>query len=147
VILHPAVLLLAGAVVWTAVVSVAPLAPAWLTAPVYAAAAVVCHQIPQRSFALAGGPVAVCARCLGLYAGGVAGFAVAVALRRRIRGIGSPWTLLAASALPTAVTVLGEWVLGWPTGNAARFAAALPLGAAVALVVGAAVTVDARQVR
>jgi uncharacterized membrane protein len=38
-----------------------------------AAFAGVCHQIPERSFTLLGEPVAVCHRCLGLYAGGIAG--------------------------------------------------------------------------
>ena len=28
-----------------------------------------CHQLPERSFHLAGHPLAVCARCLGIYAG------------------------------------------------------------------------------
>ena len=38
-----------------------------------AAFAGVCHQIPERSFTLLGEPVAVCHRCLGLYAGGLVG--------------------------------------------------------------------------
>jgi uncharacterized membrane protein len=147
VIAHPAVLLLSGAVLWTVAVSVAPLAPPWLAASAYAAGAVVCHQLPERSFVVTGAPIAVCARCLGLYAGGIGGFAAIVALRRRVREIGSAWMLLAAAALPTLLTIVGEWILRWPIGNGLRFAAALPLGAAVALVIGAAVTVDARQVR
>ena len=32
-----------------------------------------CHQDPARSFWIAGAPVAVCARCLGIYLGAVAG--------------------------------------------------------------------------
>ena len=42
--------------------------------------AAVCHQIPDRSFAWAGAPLAVCARCLGLYAG--AALAAALPLPR-----------------------------------------------------------------
>ncbi|MGH9603874.1 MAG: DUF2085 domain-containing protein [Terriglobales bacterium] len=34
---------------------------------------VVCHQDAARSFWIAGAPVAVCARCLGIYLGAVAG--------------------------------------------------------------------------
>jgi uncharacterized membrane protein len=147
VIAHPAVLLLAGAVAWTTAVSVAPIAAPWLAVPAYAAGSVVCHQLPERSFEMAGAPIAVCARCLGLYLGGVAGFATVVARRRRTGGAGgSPWLLLAASALPTLLTIAGEWIIGRPVGNGLRFAAALPLGAAVAMVVGAAVTIDAGQV-
>jgi len=57
----------------------APLAQAngvqWLSFTVYEAFSHVCHQIPERSFYIAGFPLAVCARCTGLYAG----FAAAVA--------------------------------------------------------------------
>src|ERR1051325_12251048 len=37
--------------------------------PIYHAFSLVCHQIPERSFFIAGHPFAVCARCFGLYAG------------------------------------------------------------------------------
>lgn len=37
--------------------------------PLYHAFSLVCHQIPERSFFIAGQPFAVCARCFGLYAG------------------------------------------------------------------------------
>lgn len=40
---------------------------------IYAIFAPVCHQIPGRSFHLAGFPMAVCGRCLGIYAGFQAG--------------------------------------------------------------------------
>ncbi|HXV77733.1 MAG TPA: DUF2085 domain-containing protein [Candidatus Polarisedimenticolaceae bacterium] len=33
----------------------------------------VCHQLPERSFAVGEHPLSVCARCTGLYAGGVIG--------------------------------------------------------------------------
>ena len=29
----------------------------------------ICHQLPERCFLVAGEPLAVCARCLGLYCG------------------------------------------------------------------------------
>src|ERR1043165_9302763 len=35
----------------------------------YRVFAALCHQIPERSFYLAGQPLAVCARCFGIYAG------------------------------------------------------------------------------
>ena len=40
--------------------------------PVYYFYGHVCHQIAERSFSLAGQPLAVCARCLGIYVGGLA---------------------------------------------------------------------------
>ncbi len=47
---------------------------------------VVCHQDPARSFWIAGAPVAVCTRCLGIYLGGMAG-AWINAPRRLILGL------------------------------------------------------------
>ena len=42
----------------------------------------LCHQDPSRSFLLAGAPVAVCVRCLGVYWG----VAVGALVRMRMRG-------------------------------------------------------------
>lgn len=45
-----------------------------------AALAPTCHQIPERSLVLSGGPSAACARCVGLHFGGLlAGVALVVA--------------------------------------------------------------------
>jgi uncharacterized membrane protein len=52
-----------------------------------AAYAPVCHQETGRSLHPAGAPAAVCARCLGLYLGGLAGLVVGATLgawRRRV---------------------------------------------------------------
>jgi uncharacterized membrane protein len=43
----------------------------------------ICHQIPARSFALAGTTLPVCARCLALYSGGFVGVLVYPVLRFR----------------------------------------------------------------
>ena len=45
-----------------------------ISAAIYKTFSFVCHQIPERSFHLAGHQFAVCSRCTGLYAG----FAIAV---------------------------------------------------------------------
>ena len=45
----------------------------------------VCHQVPDRCFALGGHPLAVCGRCLGIYAG----FAAGLALYPFVRGLSS----------------------------------------------------------
>jgi hypothetical protein len=44
-----------------------------MAALVHASFGAVCHQLPERSFELLGHPLAVCHRCLGLYAGGLVG--------------------------------------------------------------------------
>lgn len=43
----------------------------------------VCHQIPERSFFIAGEQLPLCSRCSGTFLGALAGFAVLTALRRR----------------------------------------------------------------
>lgn len=67
---------LAFALVWTAGIFLAPCLRSrsshW-AAWVYAAYAPVCHQIPSRSFFLRDCPLAVCGRCLGIYAGFLCG--------------------------------------------------------------------------
>ena len=59
----------------------AVIAPPWLGAHGYAVAefgvrhffAAVCHQRDERSFWILGAPMAVCVRCLGVYAGAAVG--------------------------------------------------------------------------
>ncbi len=61
----------------------------------------LCHQLPERSFFMDGHPLAVCARCTGIYAG----FAIAVVLyplMRSLRQTETPqrkWLFLAAAPL------------------------------------------------
>ena len=47
------------------------------------AAYAVCHRISARSFAFAGRPLPLCARCSGTYLGAVAGLIVLAACGRR----------------------------------------------------------------
>lgn len=125
--------LVAGAAVWQRASSPAEV-PVW-TVLVYAAAGRICHQIPERSFHAAGVAFPVCARCTGLYL--AASFAAVWASRRRARSgpESSPLFLVALAAIPTALTLAWEWGgLGTPS-NLMRFALALPLGGAVAVIV------------
>ena len=134
----------------------AVLAAAWLllliTAPflttpaagvLYAAGALICHQLPDRSFHVQGIQLPVCARCFGLYGGAAVGSAVGVAgfARRWLAGRpllwrqSTKWAATGVAAIPTLATFALEWGFGWPFSNAVRAIAALPLGFAVALVV------------
>ena len=72
-----------------------------------------CHQLPERSFFIAGHPLAVCARCLGLY-GGFALLLVLYPLIRSLRSVVLPpakWLYLAAAPLfvDFSLTYLGIW--------------------------------------
>jgi uncharacterized membrane protein len=77
---------LGGMIIWLAAIFLAP----WLAARgaagparfIYAVFAPLCHQIPARCFFLGGHPLAVCGRCLGIYAG----FAAGLILNPLIRG-------------------------------------------------------------
>src|SRR5688500_5253677 len=73
------------ALLWTSAIVVAATSRApRLSAAMYAAGALVCHQRPERSFYIEDAQLPVCARCFGLYAGallGVVAWAVAAGLR------------------------------------------------------------------
>jgi uncharacterized membrane protein len=80
---------------------------------VYQAFSYVCHQLPERSFHLAGHPLAVCSRCTGLYTG----FAIAALLYPLLRSLNRTnpparrWLLVAAvpMSLDVGLDVLGVW--------------------------------------
>jgi len=96
---------------------------------IYRAFSYVCHQIPERSFFMAGHPFAVCSRCTGLYAG-FAAATFAYPLVRSLRNIEAPprkWLFLAAAplAIDFAVGYLGIW----ENTHTSRFATGALLGA------------------
>jgi uncharacterized membrane protein len=105
----------------------------------YAAGARLCHQRPDRSFRISGRPMPVCARCAGLYTAAPFGILLAVAAGRAARAWSARrWrAVVAAAAAPTLLTLATEWS-GIGGGAQARFAAALPLGATVAFLLGVA---------
>jgi uncharacterized membrane protein len=116
-----------------------------LSLAIYQTGALVCHQLSERSFYLWGRQMPVCARCTGLYGG--AALAAAVALTGRVERIrGQLWNrskvVLSAAAVPTAMTLLYEWTTGAMPSHWVRALTALPLGAAVMLIVVAAATMD-----
>lgn len=130
----------AGAVVLPAVVS-GPLAHA-----VHDAFGAVCHQLPERSYALGAGPLALCHRCTGLLAGLVVSLLVAPFVLGSARGAGRrllgrvprrhrALTALALAALPTSV----DWALGasglLDTHPVSRTATALLLGVVAGLLI------------
>jgi uncharacterized membrane protein len=93
-----------------------------LASSIYKVFGFVCHQIPERSFHLAGNKFAVCSRCTGLYSG----FAIAVLaypLARSLRNTATPsilWLILAA--LPLAIDFSLGYFNIWANTHASRFA-------------------------
>lgn len=47
----------------------------------------LCHQIPERSFSINGQPIALCARCTGMYVGAMLAFVYQMLLGRRRGGL------------------------------------------------------------
>lgn len=118
-------LTLAAAVVWLAFIFLAPyLRSRGYAAPaafIYAVYANVCHQIPSRSFHLAGQPLAVCGRCLGVYAGFLAGLlALPLARRFPVPPLPRPRTFVLVS-LPIGVDSLAGLLGVWRSPIRVRF--------------------------
>ena len=135
-----------ASVVWLALLIVTPLAPSSLATLMYTAGAVVCHQIPERSFHLAGFQIPVCARCLGIYAGAAA--AASIHVLAGVVADSSHWRVLSPhaarvvfvlSAVPTLISLRLEWGGVWHGTNIDRAIAGIALGAGGALVVMSAV--------
>jgi uncharacterized membrane protein len=110
---------ISAAVIWflLAQVIVAPLAAASghndLALGIYRAFGAVCHQLPHRSYFIAGHKLAVCSRCTGLYFG-FALTLLAYPLIRSLRSTQLParrWLILAAMPLAVdfSLTFFGFW--------------------------------------
>ena len=145
-------ILLAGAVIWSAIVPVAPrvagaVTPesplALATAAAYQVGGILCHQRADRSFHTGAVQWPVCARCAGLYMSAGLGALVMLVVRRRVsraprltrsRGM----LLVLGAAAPTAISWAAErWGLS-ATSNAWRAVLAVPLGLAVSALVALA---------
>jgi uncharacterized membrane protein len=81
------------------------------------AAFAVCHQIPDRTFSVAGRPLPLCARCSGTYLGALAGLAV---LALRGRGLAS---MLPA---PKYLAVFGVFLVAWAVDGINSFLTLFP---------------------
>jgi uncharacterized membrane protein len=100
----------------------------------------VCHHLPGRTQIVAGHPLPVCARCVGMYAGAAAGGLAGIVtgnmlsarprlLRRVIGGV-------CVATLTAFVAAVLELAGVLSTGNALRMALGVPLGLGPALLGG-----------
>lgn len=107
---------LTGILAWIAVIFLAPYLESQsspLSGFIYTIFSPTCHQIPSRCFYAFGHPLAVCARCLGIYCG----FLLGILIFPFIQGLGSPampkaktFILLSIPiALDAAVNLFGIW--------------------------------------
>ena len=88
----------------------------------------VCHQIVRRSFSFNGQPLAVCARCTGIYVGFLLGLALYPFLRgwRRL-SLPSGRVFFLFSA-PIVLDTAANFLRLWDTANAIRLATGLIWG-------------------
>jgi len=115
----------AGTLAWLAGIFLAPYLRSqevrW-AGLVYALYSPACHQLPSRSLWAWGFPLGVCARCLGIYLGFVAGVALYPVLRgfRRVR-LPDTKVFLAFSA-PIVIDTAGIFLGIWDSSGALRLA-------------------------
>jgi len=122
----------AGTLIWIAAIVAAP----WLKSRgidgarwLYACFAPICHQSPSRSFFLAGFPLAVCARCFGVYAGFAAGLLL-YPFRRGFSSVRVPkWQTFFLVSAPIVFDTGGNLLRLWDTGDGLRFLTGLLWGA------------------
>lgn len=123
---------LAGSLLVLLLILAAPLALASghqsLAFNIYLPFSYVCHQIPARSFFLAGHPFAVCSRCTGIYAGFLVGVVI-FPLVKSFRNTVTParkWLFVAA--VPLAFDFSLEFFGIWHNTHFTRVATGALLG-------------------
>lgn len=136
-------------IVWSVVASIAllllllvvaaPVAAAQrhsqFASPIYKTFSYLCHQIPERSFHLAGHQFAVCSRCTGLYAG-FAFATLALPLVRPLKRTDTPhviWLLL--SGVPLAIDFGLTYFEIWQNNHFTRVTTGALFGAVAAIYV------------
>lgn len=88
---------------------------------IYAVFSPVCHQNSSRCFSLDGYPLAVCARCLGIYTGSLVGMLIYPAARG-FKSVSLPPTkLFIILSAPIAIDTVGNFFLIWSTPGWIRF--------------------------
>jgi uncharacterized membrane protein len=115
---------LTGIVIWLAAIFFAPYLKSQaspVSGLLYAGFSPTCHQIPSRCFHVFGYPTAVCARCLGIYAG----FFLGTLFFPVVKGFSSPMMPKAKTfiliSLPIIADSAGNIIGVWTSGHWLRF--------------------------
>lgn len=92
----------------------------------------LCHQLPNRSFWVNGQPMAVCARCFGIYTS-LLFFWLISPLIGYVKSNGSTngWLLLVLAASLNLIDVAGDFMGFWPNTLYSRYLLGLLLAASV----------------
>jgi uncharacterized membrane protein len=126
-----------AAVAWGALCAIILAPPILMSAGLPVAAAAVylffspiCHQLPARSFALLGFPLAVCHRCFGIYLGLFLGSLIPNPWMHRSPAIRRYWVL--AATAPLALDALLPCCGLWVNTGVSRFVTGLCFGIPIA---------------
>jgi len=98
---------------------------------IYYAFGFLCHQLPERSYFIAGHKLAACSRCSGIYLGATLTLLV-YPLNRSLRSVDPParkW--LFAAAIPLFVDFFLTFVGVWENTHTTRFVTGFIFGSAV----------------
>lgn len=109
----------------------------WFSQWQHQAFQMLCHQVPERSFHLGGQPMAVCSRCIGVYASLASGWLLipaAVSLLTRAGKFAKP--LLLTAVFINLIDIIGNVANFWENTLASRFAMGALLGLGVVIVMG-----------
>ena len=90
----------------------------------------VCHQLSDRAFHVSGYPMAVCARCLGIYSGFLFGLLAYPFARSLTRTDMPPRQWLITAFVPLGVDFLGGFVGAFENSPASRLVTGLIAGTA-----------------
>ena len=93
--------------------------------------ALICHQRPERSFWVFGAPVAVCARCLGIYLGAAIGLLLRTSRRVAVNILIAAFAMNLLDVVTELAGLHGNWL-------AVRFVLGLTLGVACGLMISSA---------
>jgi uncharacterized membrane protein len=96
------------------------------TAFIYFFFSPICHQIPERSFAVMGHPMAVCHRCSGIYLGIFIGSFIKDDWMHRSHQMRRIWVLVAIT--PLTIDALLPWAGIWQGTCLSRFLTGLIFG-------------------
>jgi uncharacterized membrane protein len=98
---------------------------------IYAVFAPTCHQIPSRCLYIFGYPMAVCARCFGIYSG----FLLGTMFFPLIKGFSAPSLppakAIIAVSVPMVIDAAGNFLGVWASSNPVRLATGVLWGIAL----------------
>jgi uncharacterized membrane protein len=118
-------LTLIGIISWLGLIFLAPYLKSrssGLNIFIYAIFSPICHQIPSRCLTFFGYPLAVCARCLGIYFGFLGGTGLFPFLGSFSNPALPKNRTLICLTLPIAADALGNFFHLWRSSNWVRFA-------------------------